>query len=227
VASTAPHAPYSTSPELFVALGRERAARRLPGSVHLGESPEEVEFLMTGGGPMAELLKDLGVWRGDFEVPRCGPVEYLDRLGVLTPGTLVVHAAHVQSDALRLVAERGCVIVSCPRSNRWVGAGDPPLDAFYASGATVALGTDSLASVDSLDMFAELAAARRISSVSDATLIESATRGGAVALGLAGRYGCIAPGARGPLLAVQVPAGTADVQEYLVAGNPREMQWVG
>ena len=44
----------------------------------------------------------------------------------------------------------GCVIVSCPRSNVWVGVGDPPLDDFYASGAPVALGTDSLASTDSL-----------------------------------------------------------------------------
>lgn len=223
----APHAPYSTSPELFVALGRERAGRRMPGSVHLGESPEEVEFLMTGGGPMADMLKDLGVWRGDFVVPRCDPVEYLDRLGVLTPGLLVVHGTQLREDALGVVAERGCVLVSCPRSNRWVGAGDPPLDAFFASGAPVALGTDSLASVDSLDMFAELAAARRISSVSDATLIESATRGGAVALGLGGAHGRIAPGARGPLLAVRMPAGIADVQEYLVAGEPREMQWVG
>ena len=73
-----------------------------------------------------------------------------------------------------VVTARGCVIVSCPRSNRWVGAGDPPIDAFYASGALVAFGTDSLASADSLDMFAELAAARRISSVADATLLAAA-----------------------------------------------------
>jgi aminodeoxyfutalosine deaminase len=221
-----PHAPYSTSPDLFQAIAREVQTRRLRSSVHLGESPEETEFLMTGGGPIADMLKSLGVWRDDWQAPGTDPVTYLERLGVLAPGLLVVHATQLKTEALALLAARGCAIVSCPRSNRWVGAGDPPLDAFYASGATVAFGTDSLASAESLDMFAELAAARRISSVPHARLLESATRGGAAALGL-DSYGRIAPGVRGPLLAVGVPAGVTDVEEYLVSGTPRDMQWVG
>ncbi|MDQ3068924.1 MAG: amidohydrolase family protein [Acidobacteriota bacterium] len=223
----APHAPYSVAPDLFAAIDRESCERQLPSSVHLGESPEEIEFLMTGGGPLAGLLKELGVWRDDWAPPGVDPVTYLDRLGVLRAGLLVVHATHLKADALATLAARRCVIVSCPRSNRWVGAGDPPLDAFYASGATVALGTDSLASVESLDMFAELAAARAISSVPHARLLESATRGGAIALGLEDSYGRIAPGMRGPLLAVRVGADATDVEEYLVSGKPRDMQWVG
>jgi cytosine/adenosine deaminase-related metal-dependent hydrolase len=186
-----------------------------------------VEFLATGGGPMAGMLKDLGAWNDAWRAPGCGPVEYLDRLGVLRDGLLVVHATQLTPGAVAIVAARGCAIVSCPRSNRWVGAGDPPLDAFYASGAPVAFGTDSLASAESLDMFAELAAARAISSVPDARLLESATRGGAVALGLEEHVGRIAPGLRGPLLAVSVPDGITNVQEYLVAGMPRGRQWVG
>lgn len=223
----APHAPYSTSPELFIALAGESAARGLPSSVHLGESQEEVEFLMTGGGPIAETLKDLGVWREEWVAPKLDPVEYLDRLGVLAPGLLAVHATQLTRDALATLAARGCVIVSCPRSNRWVGAGDPPLDDFYASGAVVAFGTDSLASADSLDMFAELAAARAVSTVPPATLLASATRGGAIALRLDEQYGRIAPGMRGPLLAVRVPSGVTDVEEYLVAGVPPDRTWVG
>ena len=222
----APHAPYSTAPELFQAIAREVSDRGLRSSVHLGESREEVEFLLSGTGPIADLLKALGVARDDWRAPHSDPVEYLDRLGVLTPGLLVVHATQLKEPALRRLAARGCAIVSCPRSNRWVGAGDPPLDAFYASGATVAFGTDSLASVESLDMFAELAAARRVSSAPDATLLASATRAGAQALGL-DDYGRIVPGARGPLLAAAVPAGTTDVEQYLVSGEPRELQWVG
>lgn len=223
----APHAPYSTAPELFQAIGREAAGRRLPSSVHLGESPEEIEFLLTGTGLLAGMLKSLAVWRDDWKVPGCDPVEYLDRLGVLTPGLLVVHATHLKRPAIAKLAERGCVIVSCPRSNRWVGVGDPPLDDFFASGATVAFGTDSLASAESLDMFAELEAARRVSTVSDAVLLDSATRGGAAALGLGATHGRIAPGLRAPLLAVDVPAGITDVQQYLVSGRPETRWWVG
>lgn len=223
----APHAPYSVSPDLFAAIDRQARGRFLPSSVHLGESPEEMEFLMTGGGPIAAVLKDLGAWSEAWRTPACGPVEYLDALGVLREELLVVHATQLAPDALATLAARGCIIVSCPRSNRWVGAGDPPLDDFYASGATVAFGTDSLASVESLDMFAELAAARTISSVPNARLLDSATRGGAIALGLNEHFGRIAPGLRAPLLAVRVPARTTDVEEYLVSGKPRDMQWVG
>jgi len=223
----AAHAPFSTAPELFSAIARQVSARGLATSVHLGESPEEIELLATGRGPFRDLLRDLGVWREDWTAPGTDPVGYLDRLGVLAPGLLAVHATQLTSDALGVLAARGAHIVSCPRSNRWTGVGDPPLDAFYASGATVAFGTDSLASADSLDMFEELAAARRVSTVAPGVLLESATRGGAIALGLDGRYGRVAPGLRGPLLAVGVPAGVADVQEYLVSGIPRERRWVG
>ena len=41
----------------------------LPTSVHLGESPEEVELLATGQGPWRQLLEDLGAWirRGSLQ----------------------------------------------------------------------------------------------------------------------------------------------------------------
>jgi aminodeoxyfutalosine deaminase len=111
--------------------------------------------------------------------------------------------------------------VTCPRSNVWVGAGLPRLSHFYGCGLPVAIGTDSLASVGSLNMFDELAEARRIApDVSAAGLLESATRRGAQALGFGSDYGTLAPGKRAELVAVQVPAGVADVEEYLVSGVP-------
>src|SRR5690606_7196841 len=59
-AGIAPHAPFSTSPQLIAAIAREAQARRLPTSVHLGESTEELELLQTGRGPFRDLLQDLG-----------------------------------------------------------------------------------------------------------------------------------------------------------------------
>lgn len=214
----APHAPYSVSAELFRAIVDEADAHRLPSSVHLGESRDEVEFLMTGRGDIADTLKHLGAWNDAWSPPGVDPAEYLDTLGVLTPGLLVVHATQLQRPALARLAARGCVIVSCPRSNRWVGAGDPPLDDFYACGAAVAFGTDSLASAPDLDMFAELAAARAVSGVPAATLLDSATLTAARALGLDADLGSIAVGKRAALVAVRVPADVADVEEYLVGG---------
>jgi cytosine/adenosine deaminase-related metal-dependent hydrolase len=227
-AGLAPHAPYSVSPDLFRAVADEAAANRLRSSVHVAESREEVEFLMTGRGEIAETLKHLGAWNDAWSAPGVDPANYLDGLGVLRPGLLVVHATQLAPRALARLADRGCVIVSCPRSNRWVGVGDPPLDAFYASGAAVAIGTDSLASAPDLDMFAELAAARALSRVPAARLLESATRRGAEALGFGQDLGTIEPGKRADLLAVAVPAGVEDVEEYLVSGGigPAEIRWL-
>ena len=226
-AGLAPHAPYSVSPDLFRAVADAASAHGLSSSVHLGESPEEVEFLMTGRGGIAETLKHLGAWNDAWTIPGQDPVEYLDSLGVLRPGLLTVHCAQLAPSGLKRLAGRGCVLVSCPRSNRWVGAGDPPLDSFYESGAAVAFGTDSLASVADLNMFAELAAARAVSAVPAAKLLESATRGGAEALGFGKDLGTIEPGKRADLLAVRIPANIVDVEEYLVSGvDADDIHWL-
>lgn len=216
--SVVAHAPYSVSPDLLREIARE--PRTAPLAIHLGESMEELEFIATGQGPIRKMLEHLGVWNDTWPIPGCDPVEYVDRLGYLQPGTLVVHGVHLGEPALETLKARGAVLVSCPRSNRWVGSGSPPLARFYAAGLPVALGTDSLASVASLNMFDELAEARRIApDVPAAALIDSATRQGARALGLGADFGSIEPGRRAALITVPVPGGVADVEEYLVGGD--------
>lgn len=216
--SVVAHAPYSVSPDLISAIAR--APRTAPLAIHLGESVEELEFIATGQGPIRKMLEHLGVWTDTWPIPGCDPVEYIDRLGYLQPGTLVVHGVHLTPPALDTLKQRGAVLVSCPRSNRWVGSGSPPLSRFYASGVPVTFGTDSLASVSTLNMFDELAEARRIApGVPAAALLDSATRQGARALGLGAEYGSIEPGRRAALIAVSAPARVGDVEEYLVGGD--------
>ncbi len=221
--SVVAHAPYSTAPELF----REIAARHVgpaPLAVHLAESNEEMEFLRTGQGPIREMLEALGVWTGTWTPPGSHPVRYLRDLGYLQPGTLLVHGVHFTADDLDDARSAEAVVVTCPRSNVWVGGGVPPLARFYASGVDVAIGTDSLTSVDSLNLFDELAAMRRLAPEVDAArLLESATRVGAEALGYTRDYGTISTGKLAKFVAVQLPAGLTrvrDVEEYLVSGVP-------
>jgi cytosine/adenosine deaminase-related metal-dependent hydrolase len=225
----APHAPYSVSPAVFAALRDPRGpscAMRM--SVHVAESPDEVEFIQRGSGGWPDLLKRLGAWDPEWRAPRCGPIEYLDRLRFWDDRTLAVHAVQATAGDLALLASRGTTIVTCPRSNRWVGAGDPPVGAFYDSGATVAVGTDSLSSVGDLNLFSELAALHRLApGVDPGRLIRSATLNGAAALGLEGDYGAIEPGKRDALLAVSIPPGTTDVEQYLVSGvAPEQVRWL-
>jgi cytosine/adenosine deaminase-related metal-dependent hydrolase len=228
--SLAPHAPYSVSPGLFAAIRADLDAH--PGqvtSVHLGESPEEIEFIRRGTGAWRVLLEELGVWSESWEAPGTSPVEYLEQLGFLDRRVLAVHGVQFDGDDLDRLRSRDMTIVSCPRSNQHVGVGAPPLEAFYALNVNVAFGTDSLASTPDLNLFAELAEARRLAPrVRARALLESATRQGAAALGFAGDFGTIEAGKRAQLIAVPVPADVDDVEEYLVSGvTPADVSWVG
>jgi cytosine/adenosine deaminase-related metal-dependent hydrolase len=231
-ATVAPHAPYSVSPDLFRAIAA--AAHGRPLSVHLGESPEESRFLQDGTGAWRDLLERIGAWTPGWQAPACGPVEYMDRLGLLNDTLIAVHAAQLADDELRALARAGAAVVTCPRSNRWTGAGVPPVSRFYDSGVRVAIGTDSLASVEDLSIFAEMAAVRQLApDVPAERILRSATLDGAAALGFGGELGSIEAGKRARLLAIALPAGlenagAADVEEYLVSGVPAadDISWL-
>jgi cytosine/adenosine deaminase-related metal-dependent hydrolase len=197
-------------------------------SVHLGESPEEIEFLAYGTGPCRDLLMTLGAWTDEWKAPAVSPVEYLADAGFLDSRVLAVHGVQFDGDDLTRLRALGTTVVSCPRSNRYVGVGDPPLEAFYAMGVKVAFGTDSLASVRDLNLFNELACARQLAPrVPARALIESATRCGAAALGFGDDFGTIEVGKRGALIAVRMPVGVGDVEEYLLSGiEPSAITWL-
>jgi cytosine/adenosine deaminase-related metal-dependent hydrolase len=220
--SIAPHAPYSVSPELFRAVRDAVSASPEPRtSIHVGESPEETELLAAGTGEWATMLRWIGAWRDDWVPPGTGPVEYLDSLGAIDAGTLVVHGVQLGDDSLARVRSRGATLVTCPRSNQWVGVGVPPIERFYRSGVAVAVGTDSLASVADLNLFEELKAMRWLApDVPAASFLESATLVGARALGLGDELGSLTPGKRAEIVQVDVPPDLDDVEEYLVSGIP-------
>jgi aminodeoxyfutalosine deaminase len=224
--SVTPHAPYSVSPALFMSIAAE--VGHAITSVHLGESPEEMHFLNHGGGPIQVTLESLGVWNPKWTPPRCGPVEYIEKFGLLSDRLLAVHGVQLSYRELTQLASAGATLVTCPRSNEWVGAGSPPVDRFYASGVRVAIGTDSLASVADLNLFEEMAQIRRLGpDIPAGAILESATRIGAEALGFGEDYGTIEPGKRAALIAVQVPEGLEDVEEYLVGGiEPGAITWL-
>jgi cytosine/adenosine deaminase-related metal-dependent hydrolase len=160
--------------------------------------------------------------------PGTSPAAYLEQLGFLDRRVLAVHGVQLDGDDLDRLRARDMTIVSCPRSNQHVGVGPPPLEAFYAMNVNVAFGTDSLASAPDLNLFAELAETRRLAPrVPARTLLDSATRRGAIALGFEDDYGTLDVGRRAQLIAVRIPSGVNDVEEYLVSGiEPSAVQWL-
>jgi cytosine/adenosine deaminase-related metal-dependent hydrolase len=227
--SVAPHACYSVSPEMFRAIRAELDRAEVDvTSVHIGESDSEMEFLERGTGPWPAMLRWVGSWVPDWRPPGCGPVEFLETLEFLTARTLAVHGVQLSDQSLARLRAIGCTVVTCPRSNQWVGVGVPPVERFYASGVPVAVGTDSLASVADLNLFSELKEMRWLApSIPASRLLESATLVGARGLGLEGELGSLDAGKAAEVIAVALPRHLDDVEEYLVSGvEARDVRWV-
>ena len=221
----AAHAPYSVSQELFRGL-----LTALPGprAVHLAESTEEIDFLKNGSGVWKEILQERGRWNSEWSAPGIGAVDYLNDLGWLESDTLVVHGVQLTSYEMKQLASAGVSLVTCPRSNMWTGAGEPPISEFYESGLRVAIGTDSLASVSDLNLFNELIEVRRLApNVSARNILTSATLTGASALGRGETYGSIELQKRGALIGVALLGNTSNVEEYLLSGiESKQVVWL-
>ena len=213
----AAHAPHSVSPALLA----EIVKRGGPAAIHLAESAEESRFLLRGDGAWQRFLDRRGLGDLPFDAPGLSPVRYLDDLGALRPGLVAAHCVYVDdADRARLAAQ-GVHVAVCPRSNLNLGVGIPDVPALLAAGVRLCLGTDSLASVDSLDLAEDMAALRReFPELHPAVIVEMATAGGARALGLSG-LGAIAPGMRADLVYAPADRAPDDPAAFLVSGDAR------
>jgi aminodeoxyfutalosine deaminase len=213
----AAHAPHSVSPALFAELVK----RGGPAAVHLAESAEESRFLLRGDGAWMRFLERRGLGDLPFEPPGVSPVRYLDQLGALRPGLVAAHCVYVdEADRARLATNEVHVAI-CPRSNLNLGVGIPPVPDLLAAGVRLCLGTDSLASVDSLDLIDDaIALHEEFPDIDPAAIVEMATLGGARALRLEGT-GAIARGMRADLVYARADRVPQDPAAFLVSGEAR------
>jgi len=194
----APHAPYTLSDDLLEQSYRYTSCRHLPTTVHVAESHDEIEFMHQHRGPMVDEFYPFVGWAPFLDKPRHQrPLPCLEKAGALRPDTLLVHGVHLNRDEIRTVAQSDSSMVLCPRSNARLNCGVAPVADYLAQGVTLALGTDSLASNDSLSIWDEMAFARNWfnGDLSAKQLLYMATMGGAKAMGL-DDVGCLAPGCR-------------------------------
>jgi formimidoylglutamate deiminase len=84
------------------------------------------------------------------------PVELLAREDILGSDFTAVHGVHVTEDEIRLLAEAGATVCSCPTTERNLGDGFVRADEMLAAGIRMALGSDSQAQIDPLEDAREL-----------------------------------------------------------------------
>ncbi|MFT4710138.1 MAG: cytosine/adenosine deaminase-related metal-dependent hydrolase [Planctomycetota bacterium] len=190
-----PHAPYTVSRDLLALVAEQRRNRPGPVAVHWAEMEEELTWLESGTGPLAAMLG---------ESPGCSGLDLLLEAGLLGPTTALIHGNLPSRGEPERIARTGATIVHCPGTHRYFDRGDFPLDRYLAAGVPIALGTDSLASNEDLDLLREARLLwARHPGIAPAQLFEMATSAGARVLGYAGRAGCLEVGAMAKWLCVE------------------------
>lgn len=131
------------------------------------------------------------------------PAEWLSHIGVLGPRAIAAHSAWLTMNEVRLMADSGMSISSCPVSNMKLATGGvAPIPEFEKYGVNVSLGTDGNTTNNALDMISEMKilgllqkSSRWDPTVTPAqTLLDIVTINGAKAIGMADSLGSIEPG---------------------------------
>ena len=187
-----PHAPYTVSESNLVKVATLAAELDAPLQIHLHETVGEVLLAQEQHGER--------------------PLDMLHRLGLLSPRAQCVHMTDLNDEDIALLAATGAHVVHCPQSNMKLASGACRVSTLLAEGVNVALGTDSAASNNDLNMFGEMQTAALLaklqshdaSSLPAADALAMATINGAIALGLEDRIGSLEVGKQADLIAVDL-----------------------
>lgn len=199
-----PHSPY-TCPSAVYADVAERAVRLgLIVHTHVAETAVEING-----------VKDA-----------CGatPVAHLDRLGLFDARVLAAHCVHLSDSDIATLAARDVAVAHNPVSNLKLGAGIMPLGALRTAGVRLGLGTDSVASNNTLDMFEEIKVgtlaqrglARDATAARGVDLLAMATHEGAAAVGFP-EVGSLAPGRAADVVVLRTDGPHATPMHSVVA----------
>ena len=220
----APHAPYTVSDKSFEQILTLSEQLQIPINTHLHETLDEIR----------ESLAKYGV----------RPLARLEKLGMLGPNFIAVHAVHLEPAEIDLLARLGCSVAHCPSSNLKLASGMAPVDRMLSAGINIGIGTDGAASNNRLDVFCEMRLAALLAKATSGnaeilpahTALRMATLNAAQALGLERRIGSIQSGKCADLCAVNLEsialspcydpashlvytAGREDVSDVWVAGR--------
>jgi cytosine/adenosine deaminase-related metal-dependent hydrolase len=202
-----PHAPHTVSEAMLLRIGETSRKKNLRLAMHVAESKDEIRLLQGEKSGFERLYRAAG-WDLAWAPSADSPVQYLHRLRLLNKNFLAVHAVHVTDRDIRLIKNSHTSVAHCPRSNRETHVGKMSLRKFLDAEIIVGIGTDSLASSPSLNMWDEMRYAYRVhrrNGVSAVDIFRLATTGGAAALGMGKDIGTIEPGKKADVIAISLP----------------------
>ena len=209
-----PHSPYTVSESGLRTIRAASQKKKMRLAMHIAESGDEMKLLQQKPNSLIKLY-EYAHWEREWAPRGPSSIQYLNKLGFLSPHLLAVHAVWVTQEDIKLIKKAGTSVAHCPRSNKELGVGRMPLKAFLDADVAVGLGTDSLASSPTLNMWDEMRYAYKIhkhDGITPLDIVRLATNGGAKALGLEREIGVLRPGMNADIIAVPLPKKkTADL----------------
>lgn len=217
----APHAPYSVSDRALGILATYANELDMAIHIHCHESASEITE--------------------SLQAYDCRPLERLEKLGLLLPQTQLVHMTQITEDDIALVRDHNCHIMHCPQSNLKLANGFCPVVKFIENEVNVALGTDSAASNNTLDLFSEIKSASLLAKAvsGDAASLDAhaalrmATINGAKALAWDNEIGSLESGKQADIIAVKIDSisqqplyNPASQLVYTNSGSQVSHSWV-
>jgi len=218
------HSPYTCSEKTLRSARKVADETETLFQIHVAETKKETQ----------EIRQQQGL----------SPVQYLDRIGVLNPRTLVVHGIWVDDEDLASMAKRDVGVSVTTESHMKLASGTAPVPEFVRYGLSVGIGTDGCASNNNLDMFQEMDFMAKVhkARLLDPTVMDArqvltmAARGGAEAIGLGDEIGSVEVGKRADVIIVDThkphltplydpashlvyTAGGSDVKDVIIDGR--------
>jgi 5-methylthioadenosine/S-adenosylhomocysteine deaminase len=190
--SVAPHAPYTTTPEILQACTHLAIEFDVPLHTHLAETTQEVEE-----------------WRATYDMP---VIPWVKKLSMLDAKVLAAHCVHIDEGEIHTLRRANVGVAHNPSSNLKLASGFAPVGQMLAEGLAVGVGTDGPASNNDLDMFEEMRLASFIAKAisGDPTALPAwqtlamATRLGAQALHLGHVTGSLEVGKKADLILIDL-----------------------
>ncbi|HHT9130470.1 MAG TPA: amidohydrolase family protein, partial [Candidatus Brocadiaceae bacterium] len=200
-----PHAPYSVSRELYRAVSQLARETNMPVCTHIAETEDEIEFLEKGTGNFPILLRQIRAMNNNWQPPGLSPIKYLNETGLLGNHPLLIHCNYITDDEITLIKSSGASVAFCPRSHHFFSHTNHPVQRLLDAGISVGLGTDSLASNDTLSILDEMKFLFHHYPILPKALLFMATLNGAKSLGLELQVGRIKEGFEADLCGIRLP----------------------
>ena len=141
--SVSPHSIYAVSRENLINAGKFALSKKMILHTHLSETEKEVK----------DCLKKY----------KTTPTQLLDKLGLLSPRTVLAHGVHLSLKEIKILSQRKVSLSHNPTSNLKLSVnGIFPYLSMVKNKVNVMLGTDGCASNNNLDMFQEMKTASLI-----------------------------------------------------------------